>query len=122
MKVAIPKDGNLVSSHFGQSEGFLILKIENHKIIYTKTIMNGGLKGCELARLLSEYNVDTIIVGGIGEDAKNNIEKYNIKVLLGANGNIDKIIKEYVEGYLLLNNEVCNENQDNGHGNEEEQN
>lgn len=113
MKIAVPKDGNLISSHFGHSEGFVVFEIDNDTIKSQKTIMNGDLKGREMAILLADYHVDTMIVGGIGENAKNNLEKNKIKVLVGANGNIDKIIQDYIDGNLFLNNEVCTEHEPN---------
>lgn len=103
MKVALVFQNDQISQQFGQSEGFKIYDLdENKQIRSSKTIINSGIKGGEIAHLLSSYDVDIIIVGGIGENAKNNLEAQNIDVILGAFGDISKVIDDYCHDSLQL--------------------
>lgn len=107
MKVALVFQNDQISQQFGQSQGFKIYDLdENKQILSSKTIMNSGIKGCEIANLLSSYEVNAIIVGGIGENAKRNLETQNIVVILGAVGEISKVIEDYCHNSLHLNEEV----------------
>ncbi|QVK17389.1 NifB/NifX family molybdenum-iron cluster-binding protein [Mycoplasmatota bacterium] len=107
MKVALVFQNNQISQQFGHSEGFKIYNLdENKQILSTKTIMNSGIKGGEIAHLLSSYEVDIIIVGGIGENAKSNLEAQNIDVILGAFGEVSKVIDDYCHNSLQLKKDM----------------
>ncbi len=104
MKIAIVFENNQVSQHYGQSQGFKIFDLDDKKnIISSETIFNSGIKGCEMASLFASYDVDTVIVGGIGENAKRNLEEHDMNVILGAYGEVSKVIDDYCHHTLKLN-------------------
>ena len=100
MRISVVFSGNLISPHYGCSEGIKIYNIDEFgNITKFKTIMNAGIKGREIASLLSYYNVETVIVDGIGENAKQNLQKYNIRVIEGISGNILQAIEKLISNY-----------------------
>lgn len=104
MKVAIVFSKDTVSQHFGHSEGFKIYDLDDKKnIVGEETIMNTGIKGCEMANLFASYDVNTVIVGGIGEHAVRNLEEQDISVILGAEGPVTDVIFDFCHDSLKLN-------------------
>ena len=117
MKIALAIKGNNISMHYGHSEGFAIYEVNDHReIVDTKQIMNGGIKGRETAKLLADYNVKIIIVGGIGKSAKQHLEEELIEVKVGANGNLETIISSFLNNTLELDETLCNEDGHEHHG------
>ncbi|SHK40091.1 NifB/NifX family molybdenum-iron cluster-binding protein [Paramaledivibacter caminithermalis] len=115
MKIAIARDGNYVSEHFGHCEGFEIAEVEDKNILKREFLPNPGHKPGFLPKYLSEKNVNVIIAGGMGATAQELFTRNNIEVIVGARGELDAIIKDYVDGNLKSTNAVCREHQHEGH-------
>ncbi len=116
MKVAIFKKGDQVYQHFGQSEWIVIYELdENKKVISSKEIGNGGITGCEMANLLTTYQVDTVIVGGIGENAKKHLEEENINLIFGVHGKVTDVINNFSHDTLQLNDVTSNRHSEGNH-------
>ena len=114
MKIAIPKNEDIINQHFGKSKSFQIITVEDKKVIETKEISaesfqhnHGGLAG-----LLIEDGVNLVITGGIGQGALEALKEANLEVIRGVSGKIEDIITSYLNGELKDKNIVCN----NGHG------
>lgn len=115
LKIAIAKDGNSVSGHFGHCEGFEIVELDEAKVLKREFLPNPGHKPGFLPKYLSEKNVNVIIAGGMGATAQELFNRNNIEVIVGARGNLDDLINEYVNGSLKSTNSVCREHQHEGH-------
>ncbi|WP_425446930.1 NifB/NifX family molybdenum-iron cluster-binding protein [Dethiothermospora halolimnae] len=111
MKIALAKEGQLVSQHFGHCEGFEVINIEDNDIKGREFIPNPGHRPGFLPKFLSEKGIDTIISGGMGQMAQALFEENNIEVITGASGNIDDNINKFINNKLESTDEVCNKHE-----------
>lgn len=109
MKIAIAKDGNMVSSHFGHCEGFEIINVENNNVKERNFIPNPGHMPRFLPNYLNDLGVNVVISGGMGASAVQLFNKYGIKVIIGASGIIDDVIWKYLSNQLKPSGNICNE-------------
>lgn len=109
MKIAIAKEGNNVSGHFGHCEGFQIYEVEDNNISGSTFIPNPGHRPGFLPVFLAEKNVNVIISGGMGATAQELFNENNISVVVGASGQLENVIKTYVEGDLKSTGSICEE-------------
>jgi predicted Fe-Mo cluster-binding NifX family protein len=108
MIVAIVKDGEQVSSHYGQSEGFILAEVDNGLVRSRSTIQAPAQHSCGgLAELFIHHKVDTVIVGGIGGGAIQHLNAAGIDIVAGASGNIDEVLSSYIVGSLVPGDAVC---------------
>ena len=115
MKIAIAADGNLVSGHFGHCEGFKVYELEENKIINDEFIPNPGHRPGFLPVFLKEKGIDIIISGGMGASAQQLFAERKIQVIVGAEGNCDNIIKDYIKGEIKSTGAICEEHAHEGH-------
>jgi predicted Fe-Mo cluster-binding NifX family protein len=112
MKIAIVKAGEQVSSHYGQSEGFLLAELDNGSVSSKSVIQAPTEHSCGgLAQLFLQHKVDTVIVGGIGGGAIQHLNAAGINIVAGASGNIDEVLTSYIDGTLVPGEAACG-----GHG------
>jgi len=102
MKIALPKDGEMLNQHFGKSSCFAIVDIEQgkeNKIVYTREISTENLQHNHerLADALESEGVSVVIAGGMGENAYNALEEKGLGVVCGAEGKIDDIMQRYLQ-------------------------
>ncbi|MDD4801519.1 MAG: NifB/NifX family molybdenum-iron cluster-binding protein [Syntrophomonas sp.] len=117
MRIAIPKDGEMVNQHFGQSRNFLIASVENQQIVNRKEISSESLQHnhAGLAGLLIKEGVSMIIAGGIGQPAANALEEKGIEVIKGASGKCEEVLETYLAGNLKDQNVTCNHHGEHHH-------
>ncbi len=118
MKVAVASDGVLVSGHFGHCEGFNLYEIVNEEVVENKFVPNPGHKPGYLPVFLKEQGANVIIAGGMGETAQVLFQEQGIKVVVGAQGNVDKAVNEFLTGVLVSTGSVCTEHEHEGHCND----
>ena len=53
MKIAMPKDGEMLNQHFGQSKNFLIASVENQLIIKRQEISSESNAGCPIPPVIT---------------------------------------------------------------------
>ena len=102
MKIAISSetDNGLkanVSAHFGRCPYFTIIDLENAevrniKIIENPFFQNHGQPG-QLPEFLKNLDVELIITGAMGPRAMGFFEQMGIKVISGASGEIESVMK-----------------------------
>ncbi len=114
MKIAIAREGNQVSQHFGHCEGFEVINIEDNKLESRDFVKNPGHKPGFLPKYLAERDVDIIISGGMGATAQDIFAKNNINVIVGAKGELEKVINDFINGNLESTNSVCREHMNEG--------
>lgn len=118
MKVAVASDGMIVSQHFGFCEGFKIYEVEEAKSLKNDFTPNPGHKPGYLPVFLKGLNVNTIIAGGMGGTAQQLFKDNGIEVVVGATGNCDDVLQQYINGQLKSTGSVCTEHkhEDSCHG------
>lgn len=118
MKIAMPKNGEVINQHFGRSESFYIVELENNNVVEGKEISalelqhnHGGL-----SELLVKEGVSVVITGGIGKGAYDALKLKGLEVIRGASGNIEDVINEYKLGNLKDRQVMCNHHGEHHHG------
>ncbi|MDD3851534.1 MAG: NifB/NifX family molybdenum-iron cluster-binding protein [Firmicutes bacterium] len=107
MRIAIAKEGNHVSQHFGHCEGFELVDIDKGKVAGRETVPNPGHKPGFLPVFLAEKGVKVIIAGGMGGSAQQLFSQNGIKVYTGVWGDVYSVIDDYLAGTLKSEGGVC---------------
>jgi Uncharacterized conserved protein len=111
MKIAVASEGKMVTEHFGHCESFTIFETENGQILKSESLTNPGHKPGFLPNYLNDLGVNVIISGGMGEGAIDIFNEKNIEVIVGAAGNAQTAVDEYLQGKLKSTGSVCHEHQ-----------
>jgi predicted Fe-Mo cluster-binding NifX family protein len=111
MKIAVASSDKNVAQHFGHCDGFYVVEVEDGKTVDTKFHDNPGHKPGVLPRFLADLKVETIIAGGMGGAAVDLFNGYNIEVVIGASGDIEGNIKEYLAGNLKSTGSICRDHE-----------
>ncbi|PKL88033.1 MAG: dinitrogenase iron-molybdenum cofactor [Ignavibacteriae bacterium HGW-Ignavibacteriae-2] len=119
--IAIEENGTeeRVAEHFGRCSKFYVCELnEQKKVLKTETFFNplaGEHSGaCQLPGYVKQFNVDTIIAGGMGQKAVSNFLGFGIDVITAPGLLADDALKEFVQG-KLVGYEACKH--DHGHDN-----
>ena len=119
MKIAITYEKNMVFQHFGKCPCFLIVNIEDNKVVSKFEKLSGNTGHGALGGMLKNLGVELLICGGIGGGAKDILAANNIKIISGISGNVDDVLNDYLNGTLKENNLVtcnCHEHEDHDCG------
>ena len=102
MKIAVPTRENLVDDHFGHCAYYTIFEIENNEIVNKTTMPAPAGCGCKsgIAAILQAEGVCLMLAGNMGEGAKNVLEYHDIKVIRGCSGEVENLIKAYLNGQI----------------------
>lgn len=103
MKLAVAYENGMVFQHFGRSQQFLTLEIEQDKIINKSILHSNGQGHGALVTLLINAGINTLICGGLGQGARNALMQAGITVIRGASGNVDIAVDEFLHGRLQDN-------------------
>ena len=122
MKVAIPAHSGKVDEHFGHSEFFAVYTVnESKEIIHEELMASPQGCGCRsnIIEQLSAMGVKTMLAGNIGGGAVNKLNNNGINVIRGCSGDIKKVLKDWLDGNIQDNGELCREHEHH-HGNNHE--
>lgn len=110
MKIGMPKNGEFLNQHFGQSREFLIASVENGQVVEKKEISGESLQHnhAGLSGLFLTEGVSLVITGGIGQPALNALTENGLQVIRGASGTCDEVLGKYTQGELTDKNVTCN--------------
>ncbi|MDD4721571.1 MAG: NifB/NifX family molybdenum-iron cluster-binding protein [Acidaminococcaceae bacterium] len=111
MKIAVASENDLVAGHFGHCETFTIFDTKGTNVIKKETVPNPGHKPGFLPNFLNDMGVKVIIAGGMGGGAVDIFNEKQIEVIVGANGETDQVVAEYLKGNLQSTGSVCHEHQ-----------
>ena len=120
IKIAIPvTSDNRIDDHFGHCEFYGVYTINNNEeIIEIETIKSQQGCGCKsnIAAVLSNLGVTTMLAGGIGAGAINVLNHWGISVVRGCSGNAEQVVKAYIKGELEDSGINCSHHHDeSGH-------
>ncbi|MFA5331197.1 MAG: NifB/NifX family molybdenum-iron cluster-binding protein [Methanoregula sp.] len=107
MKVAIAKEGNSVSQHFGHCPEYALYDIENKTVTKTELLKSPGHEPGKLPALLAEHKVTHVLAGGMGPAAVNLFCQNNIDVILGVTGPVDTVIQDFINGKISPGKSSC---------------
>lgn len=115
MRLAIAVTCGAVAEHFGHCDFFAVYDIVDNKVINIDKICNPPHQKGFLPTFLKEQEIDILVAGNMGEMAVKGLEELGIKTFRGVSGNVDDVIKCYLNGTLKSNNQVCKEHQHQHH-------
>lgn len=115
MNLAITYDQGQVFQHFGHTEQFKIVTIEDHKIVSSGIINTMGSGHGALAGLLSRLGVQVLICGGIGAGACQALKEAHIEIYAGVTGLVDEAVEAYLNHTLIYQKESNCHHHDESH-------
>lgn len=107
MKIAVASEGQLVSRHFGHCEGFNIFEVEEKQVLKKEYVQNPGHKPGFLPNFLKDLGVKVVISGCMGEKAQQLLAQGNIEVIVGAEGDCEAVVQDYLKGELKSTKRIC---------------
>ena len=107
MKVAIAKDGDIVSEHFGHCTEYAVFVIEESKITSREILESPGHEPGKLPPFLASHKVTHVLAGGMGPRAVDLFCANNIEVFLGVRGRIDSVITDFISGNIAQGESSC---------------
>ncbi len=110
MKIAVPTKDFLVDDHFGHCEYYSIYTISDDNEIIAEELMKAP-QGCgcksDIANILKDIGVDTMLAGNMGQGAVDKINEAGIKVFRGCSGKVIEQVNLFLEGKIVDSMEVC---------------
>jgi len=107
LAVAIEENGakEIVAEHFGRCSKFNICELdEQKKIIKNETYFNplAGEHGgsCQIPGYVKQFNVNTIIAGGMGQKAVSNFLSFGIDVITAPGLLYEEALSLFIQGKL----------------------
>lgn len=110
MIIAIPTKNGQVDNHFGHCEFYTLYTVDEGKnITETKRFDAPSGCGCKsgVATTLQEMGVKVMLAGNMGNGALNVLGNNNIKVVRGCSGDVNQVVKAYLEGNLTDSGVGC---------------
>ncbi len=94
-----------VAEHFGRCSKFKVCEFDDPKTLIKTEIYFNPLVGehngaCQLPGYVKQFNVNTIIAGGMGQKAVNNFLNYGINVITAPGLQFQDALDLYVQGKL----------------------
>ncbi|MDD1691529.1 MAG: NifB/NifX family molybdenum-iron cluster-binding protein [Methanoregula sp.] len=112
MKVAIAKEGNEVSDHFGHCTEYAVFDIANKKITGRTILQSPGHEPGKLPVFLAGHKVTHVLAGGMGPRAVDLFCQNNIEVFLGVRGEIDTVVRDFMAGKIAQGESSCSHGPD----------
>lgn len=109
MKIAMPARNGQVNEHFGTTQEFAIIELENGKVKESRILSNEGLQHNHggIANMLKNEKIEVIICGGIGGHMITALEQLGLKVVNGASGPLESVAESYAAGTLVTRPVSC---------------
>ena len=109
MLIAVPAKEEMVDDHFGHCDHYTIFTIKDNKVVSRQTLPSPQGCGCKsnIASVLQEMGVETMLAGSMGDGAKNILESHNIKVLRGCSGSVDTLVESFLKGFVFDSGQGC---------------
>ncbi len=119
--LAIEDEGknSKIASHFARCSRFLVYELnENDEEVKTESYFNplaGQHTGsCQIPGYVRQFNVSTIIAGGMGQKAVNNFQRFGIEVVTASGLEYHEALDLYLKGEIS-GFEVCSHGHEHGH-------
>jgi ATP-binding protein involved in chromosome partitioning len=110
MRYGIPVSGGMVSPHFGHSEYFALIDVDEQtkKILKKELVPSPAHQPGLLPQWLAEQGVSFVIAGGMGSRAQSLFQQNRIGVILGTlESDPEKAVLNYLDGQLATGDNIC---------------
>lgn len=100
------------SGHFGKCAWYTLIDIADDKVVAVQSMQNGGhiAGGCSVpVMLLKGWEVDKVVVGGIGGRPLMGFQQEGIDVYAGAGNTVQETVDAYLRGLIgpIRQDQVC---------------
>ena len=102
-RVAVPFDDGQVGQHFGRAEQFAFYDVADGAIRRSRVVETGGVSRIALVGFLRAAEVDTLLCGGIGENARNALCATGIRMASGLTGAVEDVVQAYLNEVIKSN-------------------
>ena len=121
-RISMQRNGVQEDDHFGHCDHYTIFTIEENKVVSRETLASPQGCGCKsgIAADLQELGVVMMLAGNMGEGAKSKLNAHNINVIRGCSGNVDELVKSYLDGNVSDSGVGCSEHECGDHHNNHE--
>lgn len=109
MRIAVASQGLDVAARFEQCESYMCYTVDHGIITECQNMPNLGLPYQELANLLNDLGVCTLIVGAIPFDIAHVFCAAEIEVVAGAQGSARTVVERYLTKTLIGVDEMCHD-------------
>lgn len=110
MKIAIPTRDNRVDDHFGHCDHYTVFTVDENKAVISSERLDSP-QGCgcksNIASVMQDMGITVMLAGNMGMGAFNKLSEHGIGVLRGCQGNIEDVLKAYLEGSISDSAESC---------------
>lgn len=111
MKIAVPvTHDHQIDDHFGHCEFYNVYTVDSKlEITNITTLKSPQGCGCKsnIAQVLSNEGVDTMLAGGIGAGAINVLMSWGINVVRGCSGDAKQVVTDYIHGKVSDSGSSC---------------
>lgn len=114
MRIAVTSENGQVFQHFGRTPEFTIAEVKDGKVTKCETVPTGDCGHGALAGFLKDRKIDLLICGGLGGGAQMALAEAGIQLVAGAEGDVEKVIRDYLGGALKTNPDFACHHHDGG--------
>jgi predicted Fe-Mo cluster-binding NifX family protein len=111
MRLAIATDNGRVAAHFGRCPEYTLVDVEDGREVSRRTLDNPGHEPGRIPAFLNEHDADAVVAGGMGQRAKQLFDSMGIEQVIGTQGSIDSVVKEFIDGTLEGGESLCSHGQ-----------
>lgn len=116
MKIGVTYENGQIFQHFGHTEQFKVYEVQDGRVVSSQVVDTNGSGHGALAGFLQEYQVETLICGGIGAGAQNALAAAGIKLYGGVSGDADAAVEALLKGNLDYDPDVHCDHHGEHHG------
>lgn len=109
MRIAVASQGLDVAARFEQCESYMCYTVNHGIIAECQNMPNLNMAYQELAQLLCELDVCTLIVGAIPFDTARIFCSSDVEVVAGAEGSARTVVEQYLTKTLIGVDEMCHD-------------
>jgi predicted Fe-Mo cluster-binding NifX family protein len=111
MRYALAAENGAIAGHFGHAPSFIVVEIENGTVVSRKEHPSPPHEPGKIPSFVKSLGADCVVVGGIGQKARDLFSALKIDQICGVNGALDDVIASLAAGTLSEGEIVC----DHGH-------
>lgn len=108
LKFALPVDNGKISDHFGRASEYCLVEVQGQEIISSKTYPGPLHDRGMIPAWLAENKVTHVLADGIGHNAIEILNDYNIEVIWGIpHDKPELLVKAYLDSQLNTGLNLC---------------
>ena len=98
MRIAVPFENGQISQHYGSTQCFKFYDVEHGEIVKEELVKTDGRGHFYMVQFLVNHNVNLVITTSMGNLAQSALDIAGISYSLGASGDADAAVREFIGG------------------------